>query len=149
MSAILDRLNGDLALAQKARDGVAVSTLRFLISGLHNAAIANGQELTEEELVAGIGKEAKKHKESIDAFGKAGRTDLVDKETKELEVLQRYLPAMLTDEELEKKVDEAIASVGATTAADFGKVMSIVLSGAGPSVDGATVSAIVRRKLGT
>ncbi|MBI2599120.1 GatB/YqeY domain-containing protein [Candidatus Curtissbacteria bacterium] len=147
MPVLLEQLNQDLNSALKQRDEVAVSALRFLISGLHNAKIAKGQDLTDAEIIDEIGKEAKRHKESIDAFRSGAREDLVKKEMAELAVLSKYLPQPLTETELEKIVDEAIAAVGASSAADFGRVMSTVLSSARARADGAKVAEIVRRKL--
>jgi len=148
MSVLLEQINSDLVEAQKQKDELKVSALRFLIAGLHNAKIAKLDELTDEEILLEIGKEAKRHKESIEAFEKGGRDDLVQKEKAELAILQKYLPQPLTDEELEKMVDEAIAAVGASSAADFGRVMSTVLSSARARADGGKVAEIVKRKLG-
>lgn len=148
MPVLLEELNQDLTSALKGKDEAAVSALRFLISGLHNAKIAKGQDLSDEEILSEIGKEAKRHKESIAAFEAGGRKDLVEKETVELVILQKYLPQPLTDEELEKMVGEAIAAVGAAGPADFGRVMSTVLSSARTRADGSKVAEIVKRKLG-
>ncbi len=147
MPVLLEQLNQDLTSALKAKDEVAVSALRFLIAGLHNAKIAKLADLTDEEILVEIGKEAKRHKESIEAYDKGGRRDLVEKEMAELAILQKYLPQPLTDEELEKMVDEAIAAVGASGPEDLGKVMSTVLSSARARADGGKVAEIVKRKL--
>lgn len=148
MPVLFEQLNQDLASALKAKDEVAVSALRFLIAGLHNAKIAKRDELTDEEVLLEIGKAAKRHNESIEAFEAGGRKDLVEKEMAELAILQKYLPQPLTDEELEKMVGEAIAAVGASSPADFGRVMSTVLSSARTRADGAKVAEIVKKKLG-
>ncbi len=148
MPILLAQVNQELTEAQKQKDELKVSALRFLIAGLHNAKIAKGDELTDDEVLVEIGKEAKRHKESIEAFEKGNRDDLVQKEKAELEILQKYLPQPLTDEEMETMVEEAIAAVSATSAADFGKVMSTVLSSARTRADGAKVAEIVKRKLG-
>lgn len=148
MAVLLEQINQDLTEAQKQKDALKVSALRFLIAGIHNAKIAKGDELTDDEVLVEIGKEAKRHKESIDAFEKGNRADLVQKEKAELEILQKYLPQPLTDTEVEKMVDEAIAAVSASTPADFGRVMSTVLSSARARADGAKVAEIVKRKLG-
>ena len=147
MADLLDRLNHDLSEAVKNRDDVSVSTLRFLLSGIHNQKIAKGSDLTDEEITAEIAKNAKRHKESIEAFSAGGRDDLVEKETAELEVLTKYLPQMLSDREMEKMVDEAISAVGAGTISDMGRVVGAVMSSAGARADGAKVAEIVRSKL--
>lgn len=146
---MLDKINQDLAEAQKEKDALKVSTLRFLIAGLHNAKIAKLDDLTDEEILLEIGKEAKRHKESIAAFSAGGRQDLVQKEMAELAILQKYLPQPLSSEELEKMVDEAISAIGASGPADLGRVMSTVLSSARARADGAKVAEIVKRKLGS
>ena len=149
MAVLLEELNQDLTTALKAGDGLAVSALRFLMAGLHNAKIAKGSDLTDEEVLAEIGKEAKRHKESIEAFDKGGRKDLVEKEMAELSILQKYLPQPLSEVELEKMVDEAIAAVGASSPADLGRVIPTVLSSARARADGGKVAEIVKRKLGS
>ncbi len=149
MAVLLEELNQDLTTALKAGDGLAVSALRFLMAGLHNAKIAKGSDLTDEEVLAEIGKEAKRHKESIEAFDKGGRKDLVEKEMAELSILQKYLPQPLSEVELEKMVAEAIAAVGASSPADLGRVIPTVLSSARARADGGKVAEIVKRKLGS
>lgn len=91
--------------------------------------------------------EAKKHKESIEAFEKGGRKDLVEKEQKELEILQRYLPEQLSGEEIRKLVQEAIVSASASSAKDIGKVMAVLIPQVKGRADGAFVSTIVRQLL--
>ncbi len=149
MPALLGQISQDLNSALKAKDETAVSALRFLLAGLHNAKIAKGEDLADAEVLDEIGKEAKRHKESIEAFDAGGRKDLVEKEMAELSILQKYLPQPLTAAELEKMVDEAIRAVDAKSAADLGRVMSTVLSSARTRADGAKVAEIVKRKLGS
>lgn len=146
--SILDQITQNLVTAQKNRDETTVSTLRMVISNLNNAKIAKGDGLTDDEIVAEIGRDAKRHKESIEAYGSAGREDLVSKETAELEVLSKYLPQQFSDLELANVVDEAISAVGAVTIADMGRVVKAVMSSAGVKADGAKVAAIARQKLG-
>lgn len=147
MAVLLARLNQDLAAAVKNRDEVTVSTLRFLLSGIHNLKIEKGADLTDEEVTDEIKKNAKKHKESIEAFRAAGRTDLVEKETAELAILTKYLPEPFSDEELGRMVDEAISALGAKEAKDIGRVVGAVMSSAGARADGARVAQIARLKL--
>lgn len=145
---LLEQISAELNEALKAKDDVKVSTLRFLISGLNNAKIAKGGELTDEEVVREIGKEAKRHKESISAFEAGGRTELVEKEKAELAILEKYLPAQLSEAELEKMVDEAITASGASGIGDMGKVIGQVMGRAGASADGTVVAQIAKQKLG-
>lgn len=147
MVNLADQINQDLNSALKAKEGVAVSTLRMVISSLHNAQIAKGGDLTDDEVLAEISKDAKRHKESIFAYKSAGRADLVQKENAELEILSRYLPSVLSDEELSNMVNEAIAALEASEIGDMGRVIKAVMSSGGVRADGAKVAAIVRSKL--
>lgn len=146
--AVVDQLRGDLNEALKARDEVKVSTLRFLISKLDNAKIAKGAELSDTEAISEIFKDAKGHKESIAAFEKASRSELAQKEKAELEILAKYLPEELTEVEINKLVEEAIVETGASKLADMGKVMAVVSGKVKSRADGATVSQIVKTRLG-
>jgi len=148
MAALLSKLENDLIEAQKARDLTRVSTLRFVLSQVHNAKIAKGSELNDQEVEAEIMKEAKRHRESIIAYEAGNRPDLEEKEKAELSVLEGYLPDPLTDEEIENFVKEAIGAVAASGTADIGRVIKAVMSSAGPKADGAKVAAIAQRLLG-
>lgn len=145
--SVIDQITTDLNEALKGGDSVKVSTLRFLISNVNNAKIAKGSELTDEEVLGEIAKDAKRHKESIEAYDKAGRSELAEKEKKELEILSEYLPQQLSNEEIAKFVEEAISQTGASTVSDIGKVMSAVMEKVKGKADGSTVSAIVKEKL--
>lgn len=148
MNGILGKINADLNSAVKARDQVVVSTLRLLLASLHNAKIAKGADLTDEEVVGEIAKDVKRHRESIAAYEAGNRADLVDKERKELEVLTRYLPSQLSGEEISKIVEGVIAQTRASDMADMGKVMAGVMAKVGGGADGAVVAQEVKKKLG-
>ena len=145
---LLVRIKQNLDAALKARRDVEVSALRFVISKIENARIAKGSELSDDEVLTEIAKEAKRHRESIEAFRGAGREELAQKEETELAVLSAYLPKELSKEEIEKFVDEAIGEVGARSVSDMGKVMSKVMEKVRGRADGAAVGAIVKDKLG-
>ncbi|MBI3341998.1 GatB/YqeY domain-containing protein [Candidatus Curtissbacteria bacterium] len=147
MAALLEQLNSDLTEAQKVRNTNKVSTLRFLLSQVHNAKIAKGAELSDQEVESEIVKEAKRHRESIIAYTGANRTDLVEKEQAELGILEAYLPTPLTDAELRNFVKEAIVAVNATGPADMGRVVKAVLSSAGSKADGGKVAQIAQEEL--
>jgi len=148
MAALIDRLNEDLKSALKARDETAVSTLRFLIAKIHNAKIAKGEELSDEEVIFEIGKEAGQSvMESIDAFEKGGRAELVEREKAELEIILRYLPKQISKEEIEKVVARVILEVRAAGSGDIGKVIGQVMTQLKGQADGALVSGIVKKKL--
>lgn len=148
MAALLAKLNNDLVEAQKKKDLTRVSTLRFLLSQIHNAKIAKGSELNDQEVEAEIMKEAKRHRESIIAYEAGNRADLEEKEKAELSVLEAYLPKPLSDEEIANFVREAIVAVGASGPADLGRVIKAVMSSAGPKADGAKVATIAQQLLG-
>jgi uncharacterized protein YqeY len=141
-------IQSDLKEAQLARDEVKTSTLRMLISEIKNTEIAKGvEELSEEDLMSVIVREAKKRKEAAVGFRQGGREESAQKEESELNVLQAYLPTQLSDEELTKMVEEAIKELGASSITDMGKVIGVVMGKAKGQADGGTVSAIVKSKL--
>ena len=144
---LLSTLQNDLAAAQKAKDEIAVSTLRFVLSAIHNAKIQKGQDLSDEEVSAQIQKEVRRHNESIEAFHSAGREELELRESNEKAILDKYLPQQISNDKLSKIVEEAIKGVGAKTLGDFGKVMGVVMKKVGGGADGVRVSAMVKEKL--
>jgi uncharacterized protein YqeY len=144
---LLEQIQSDLKTALKMNDSLLVSTLRLLLSEIHNKKIEKQAELTEEEVIAVLRKEAKKRQESIEAYQKAGRQELADKESKELLILSKYLPQEMASQELEKVIKEVIAEVGAQGAGDFGKVMGRVMSKVKGQIDGAKVSEAVKKLL--
>ena len=145
--ATLVQLEEDLRNSLKEKNVVATSTLRLLISEIKNARIAKGKELTDEEISSVVQKSAKQHKESIEAFEKANRDELVEREKAELEVLKKYLPEQITAQEVDRIVDEVISQTGAATIADMGKVMAGVMGKLKGQADGNLVSEIVAKKL--
>src|SRR5579872_3479863 len=134
--SIFDQLNSDLVTAQKAKEETAVSTLRMAISNLKNARIAKGSDLTDDDVIAELQKDAKRHKESITIFSNAGRSELADKEKAELDIISKYLPAQLSEGEIRKAVDEVVLQLNPSGIGDMGKVMSAVISKVGKSADG-------------
>jgi len=145
--SLLDKLTNDMKAAMKAGEKDRLSTIRLLRGYIKNASIDRQKELNESEEIAVLQSAAKKRRESIQAYSDAGRDDLVAKETAELEVIQSYLPQPLSQEEIEKIIDSAIAQVGATTMQDLGKVMPVAIQMAKGRADGKTINAIVRKKL--
>lgn len=145
--AITETIKKQIIEAMKARDSVRMSTLKMLSSELHNAAIDNHGELNEEQEIAVVKKEAKKRKDAIEAYEKAGSPDRAEDEKKELEILQEFLPAEMSDEELLKIVTDSIDQTGASGMQDMGKVMGAVMGKVGGSADGNRVSAMVKHKL--
>lgn len=144
---LIDRLKNDLKEAMLAKDEVKVSTLRMLLSELNYAKIQKGQDLEDSDVISVVQKEVKKRKEAAEGFKKGGREDLAQKEEKEAQILTSYLPAQLSDEELEKMINEAISSTGASSMTDMGKVIGLVMGKVAGRVEGSRVSLKVKEKL--
>ena len=145
---LTEQITRDIAEAMKAREPARLSALRMLKAALMNGAISKGRELEDAEAQQVLASLIKQRRDSIEQFGNAGRTDLVDKETAEIAVLERYAPPAASPAELESAVDAAITDTGATTAKDMGRVMKSVMSAlAGKSVDGKAVNELVKKKL--
>lgn len=144
-----DKLQEDIKAAMVAHDEEKLSTLRMLKNALQYAEIAKGIDYsaTDEDVIDVIGKEVKKRRESIDLYEKGGRPELADKEKKELEVLMSYLPEQMSEEEVSKLVDEAVASTGAASMQDMGKVMGALMPKVKGKADAGMVSNLVRQKL--
>ncbi len=144
------KLQGELKESMLARDVLRTSVLRMLLSALNYYEIQKGgagYEATDEDVLAVIAKEAKQRKDSIEEFKKANRPELVDKETKELEMLQVYLPAQMSEDQIREIVKQTISEIGATSAADVGKVMGALMPKVKGKADGGLVSRIVRDNL--
>jgi len=147
---MLEQIQNNLREALKNKDEIKVSTLRLLIGEIKNFAIEKESTSyipTDEEILEVIRKEAKKRKESIEQFRAGGRNELVDKETKELQILESYLPAQMSEGEVEKIVEQKIQELGATSAAEIGKVMGTLSQELKGKADMGFVSSIARKKL--
>jgi len=138
-----------IAEAMRQHDAVKLSALRMLKAALMNREVEKGRALDEAESRQVVSSLVKQRKDSIEQFTKAGRTDLADKETAELGILDAYLPPAVDASILEQAVADAIAETGAASAKDMGRVMKAVMAKlAGQTVDGKTVNELVRKKLG-
>ncbi|MBI2642508.1 MAG: GatB/YqeY domain-containing protein [Candidatus Wildermuthbacteria bacterium] len=160
-----ETIQKDLKNALLSKDETRVSTLRMLLAAVNNKEIEkrtkfskenpNAKEaelqkqslLSNEEVQQIIAGETKKHRESIEMFQKGNRQDLVDKETKELKILEAYLPVQMGEEEVRKLVEEAITLTGAKTPQEMGKVMAALMPKVKGKADGALVSRIVKELL--
>jgi len=141
-------LGADIVTAMKAKDATKLTALRMLKSALTNKSIEKGRALEGAEELQVVSMLVKQRRDSIDQFTKGGRTDLADKEQAEIVILNAYLPASASDDEIAAAVTAAIAETGATSAKDMGKVMKAVMAGlAGKTVDGKKVSETVKAKL--
>lgn len=143
-----DKIADEMRAAMKAREQARVGALRMLMTAIKNTEVEKMHDLSDEEVLDVIAREAKRRRESIEAFEKGGRTDLVEKETAELAVLDAYLPDKLSDEELTALVDEAVAETGASSPKQMGEVMKALMPKVRGRADGAQVSALVKAKLG-
>lgn len=143
-----DSIADDMRAAMKAREQTRVDALRMLMTSVRNAEVEKRHDLSDEEVLEVVGREAKRRRESIEAFTGAGREELASKERAELDVLEGYLPAVLSRAEVEAYVDEAIAESGATTPKEMGLVMKALMPKLRGRADGAVVSAIVKERLG-
>ncbi|MFV1917743.1 MAG: GatB/YqeY domain-containing protein [Patescibacteria group bacterium] len=144
---ISDTVKQQIVVAMKAKDEVRLSTLRLLSSELHNAKIDKRDKLTEDEELEVVRREAKKRRDAIEAYEKAGAKDRADKEEEELKILQEFLPKELSDEKLEQIVTEVITETGAKDVKEMGKVIGLVMGKVKGRAEGGRVADLVRRKL--
>lgn len=150
--SLKEQLRADLTTAMKAREELVSSTLRMALAAITTEEVAGkaARELTDDDVLVVLGKEAKKRREAATAFDDAGRTDLADKERAEGEILARYLPQPLTDEEVKAIVSDAVAAAaasGVTGPSAMGAVMKAVQPHVTGRADGAVVAALVRAAL--
>ena len=144
-----EKVNADITAAMKTKDPARLSALRMLKAAIMNKGVEKGRDLEDAEIQQVVSSLVKQRRDSIEQFSKAGRTDLVDKETGEVAVLEAYLPPAVTAEEIDAAVTAAIAETGASSPKDMGKVMKAVMPKlAGKNADGKVVNEAVRRKLG-
>src|SRR4051794_30794107 len=144
-----ERLQADLTTAIRSRDELTAATLRMALTGITTEEVAGKQArtLTDEEVLAVLGREAKKRREAATAFDEAGRAELADRERAEGEVLAGYLPAQLADEEVAELVREAIADLGVSGPQAMGQVMKAVQPRVAGRAEGGRVAAEVKRQL--
>jgi uncharacterized protein len=149
VAELKERLRADLNAAMRARDQVRMRTLRMALTSITNEEVAgaSARELSDDEVVKVLTREARKRREAAEAFSAAGRSDQAAAERAEGDVLADYLPAQLSDDELAALVDAAIAETGASGMAGMGQVMKTVTPRAAGRADGARVAAEVRRRL--
>lgn len=153
MTTLKEQLQSDLTASMRARDALTSGTIRMALSAITNEEVSgkSARVLTDAEVITVLTREGKKRRESIEAFTSANRPDLADKEAAELGVLDRYLPAQLTADELQSLIDAAVAEAKASGAEGM-KAMGAVMKVLQPQVigraDGSAVAAAVRAALG-
>jgi uncharacterized protein YqeY len=146
---LIDQVSLAIREAMKARDRARLVPLRMLKTAITNRSVEKGSPLDDTESHQVVAALLKQRRDAIELFLQGKRQDLADKEAAEILVLETYMPPAVSDEELEREVDAAIAAVGASSVKDLGRVMKAVMAGfAGRSVDGKAVNGLVRRKLG-
>ena len=148
-----DQLKTDLTEAMKAHDEATRDTLRMVLAAIANAEVAGDEAvvLTDEQALAVVRSEAKKRQEAAQIYRDAGRTELADKESAELAIIERYLPAAMSDEDLGKVIAEEVAkaaSSGATGGKAMGAVVKAVRERVGSQADGGKIAALVKAALG-
>lgn len=147
---ILSKIEADLKEALKSKNAAVLSTLRMIVSALHNEAIAlkkKEQGLNETEELAVLKREVKKRKDSYEAYEQGGRSELAAKEKEEIVVIEKYLPASLSEEEVKKVVAAVIAEMGEVSSSQFGLVMKSVLAKLKGQADGAVVARVVKEMM--
>src|SRR3954470_20227798 len=149
MSTLKTQLNSDLHAAMKAREELVTSTLRMALAAVRTAEVAGkeARELSDDEVLGVLTKEAKKRREAAEAFATGGRADSADRERAEEQVLARYLPAQLSDDEVAELVRQALSAGGFSTMAQMGPAMKAAQAAAAGKAEGGRVAAEVRRQL--
>jgi len=146
--SLMQSIKSDTVSALKAGDKDTVSVLRMAQAALTNYMFEKKKkELDDKDVIDVLQKQAKLNKESLESYEKAGRKELADKERKEFEVLQKYLPKQLTPDEIKTLVQKAIAESGARSADEMGKVMKVLMPEVKGKADGKTVNQIVQELL--
>ncbi len=144
-----EQIGAEITAAMKAKDASRLSALRMLKAAVMNKGVEKGRDLDDAEVLQVVASLVKQRRDSIEQFSKGGRPDLVDKESAEIAVLERYLPPAATADEIDAAVTAAIAETGAASPKDIGKVMKAVMPKlAGKHADGRAINEAVRRKLG-
>lgn len=145
--SLLEQLSSDLKTAMKAKDKLRLAVIRSLKTALTNAKISAGQDLSSDEELSVLSSQLKQRKDSLAEFEKGDRADLAEQTKAEIEIVQAYLPEQLDEATVISIVDEAMQATGATSKADFGKVMQYVMPKVKGRADGAMVNQVVKSKL--
>jgi len=153
VTTLKDRIKSDITEAMKAREEAKLSTLRMVLSALQNAEVAGDEAivLTDDQAIAVLRSEAKKRAESAQIYADAGRTDAATKERSEQAIIEAYLPAAMSDEDVAKIVAEEVANAaaaGATGGKAMGAVVKAVRERVGASADGGKIATLVKSALG-
>jgi uncharacterized protein YqeY len=142
-----ERLNEDMKQAMKDKDKMRLSAIRMLRGAIRDREINQRIELDDNGVIEVLSNQIKKRKESVEQFKAANRDDLVQQESAELKVLEAYLPEQLSVDELKALIEKVILEIGATSARDMGKVMSVIMPQVKGKADGKIISQLVKDKL--
>jgi uncharacterized protein YqeY len=146
--SLQDKIQSDIAEAMRSKDSLKLGVLRMMKAAVMNKKVEKMKELDEPEVLAVFNSLVKQRKDSIDQFRKGGREELAQKEEAEIKVIESYLPAAASDDDVRRAIEEAIQETGAASMKDMGKVMKATQARlAGKTVDGARVSQMVKEKL--
>jgi len=148
--SLKDQINQDMKAAMREKDQGTLRAIRAIKAAILNAEVAegrNGEPLTDKEEIQLLSKQAKQRRDSMTQYKENGRDELAEKEAEELAVIERYLPQQLSEAEIEAKLKEIIAQVGASTPNDMGKVMGVASKTMAGQADGKVMSGMVRRLL--
>jgi len=143
-----EKLNEDLKKYMKEKNTLALNTVRLVIAEIKNKEVEKNSEITDEEILQIIRKQIKMREDSIQQFRSANREDLAEKEAQELEILKNYLPEDLTDEELDKIIQETIKELNASSKKDFGRVIKELIQKVQGRADNKKISELISKKLG-
>lgn len=144
---LLEKIESDLKKAMKASDTIRAETLKMLKSDLAYEKAKTGKELTEEQMLEVVNRSAKRRRDSIKEFQKGNRQDLVDNETKELSIVEEYLPKQMSEAEIDKHITDKIAALGSVSPKDIGRIMGEIMKELKGKADGSVVKSILSKKI--
>jgi uncharacterized protein YqeY len=148
--SLQEKIQSDIADAMRSKDNLKLGVLRMMKAAVKNKEIEKMKTLEQPEVVAVLNSLVKQRKDSVDQFRKGGREDLATKEEAEIKIVEQYLPAAASDEDVERAIEEAIRETAAASIKDMGKVMKAAQGRlAGKTTDGARISQMVKERLGS
>ena len=142
------QIEQEIKKALKAGESLKLSTLRMLLAAIQNEEIAKQKQLTDEDILPVVQRQIKQHRESIEAFTKGNRIELAQKEKDELEILNKFLPQQMNEEEIKKTVAEVLAGLPESDKSNFGKVMGAIMAKIKGKTDGGLVGRLVKDQIG-
>jgi uncharacterized protein len=145
--SLLERLNSDIKQAMKNKEKDKLGVIRMIKASIQNEAMKSGKEISEEDELTVLSREVKQRKDSLHEFDKAGRQDLVEKIRTELQYVELYMPKQLSEEEVTEIVKQAISETGASSKAEMGKVMAVIMPKVKGKADGSLVNKLVQQHL--